>query len=158
MQPRATLALKAMIIVMLALLLVAQIFMIPGVAASTAERNPEVAFLEIPGVVGAVLFLVLIEIVLVCVFQLLGLVRSDRIFSSDAFRYVDVIAITMLASALLIAVSYGVVFAARAANPGITILALLGVTVSIALALLVRVMRGLLRKALQLEQDLSEVV
>ncbi|MFE6736267.1 DUF2975 domain-containing protein [Microbacterium sp. NPDC057650] len=158
MQPRATLALKAMIVVMLALLLVAQVFMIPGVAASTAERNPEVAFLEIPGIIGAVLFLALIEVVLVCVFQLLGLVRSDRIFSSDAFRYVDVIGATMLASAVLVAVSYVVVFAARAANPGLTILALLGVTVSIALALLVRVMRGLLHKALQLEQDLSEVV
>ncbi|MDR2999443.1 MAG: DUF2975 domain-containing protein [Microbacterium sp.] len=158
MQPRATLALKAMIVVMLALLLVAQVFMIPQVAATTAERNPDVAFLEIPGIVGAVLFLVLIEIVLVCVFQLLGLVRSDRIFSSDAFRYVDVIGATMLASAVLVAASYGVVLAAHAANPSITILALLGVTVSIALTLLVRVMRGLLRKALQLEQDLSEVV
>lgn len=158
MQPRATFALKTLIVVMLALLLVAQVFMIPRIAASTAERNPDVAFLEVPGIIGAVLFLVLIEIVLLCVYRLLTLVRADRIFSSDAFRYVDVIAITMLVSALLIAVSYGVVFAARAANPGITILALLGITVSIALTLLVRVMRGLLRKALQLEQDLSEVV
>jgi hypothetical protein len=158
MQPIATFVLKALIVVMLALLVFAQVFMIPAVAAATAWRNPELAYLEVPGIVGAVLFLVLVEIVLVCVFALLSLVRADRIFSSHAFRYVDIIIGTMLAAGVVIVASYVVLFIAQAANPGILILALLGTTVSISLALLVGVMRGLLRKALQLEQDLSEVV
>ena len=158
MQPLATFVLKAMIVVMLALLVVAQVFMIPAVAATTAWRNPELAYLEVPGIVGAVLFLALVELVLVCVFALLSLVRADRIFSSHAFRYVDIIIGAMLAAGLVIVASYIVLVIAQAANPGILILALLGTTVSISLALLVGVMRGLLRKALQLEQDLSEVV
>ncbi|UJP10256.1 DUF2975 domain-containing protein [Microbacterium sp. KUDC0406] len=158
MQPRVTLALKAMIVVMLALLLLSQVVMIPAVAANTAARNPDLAHLELPGVVGAIVFLALVQVVLICVFQLLTLVRADRIFSSDAFRYVDVIIGTMLTAALLIAASFFVVSIAGALNPSIAILAILGVTVGVSLALLVGVMRGLLRKALQLEQDLSEVV
>src|SRR5690606_7745023 len=158
MQPLATLALKSMIVVLLALLVIAQVFLIPAVAAATAGRNPELAYLEVPGIIGAVLFLVLVQVVLVCVFALLSLVRADRIFSPHAFRYIDIIIGAMLAAGVVIVVSYLVLFMAQAANPGILILALLGTTVSISLALLVGVMRGLLRKALQLEQDLSEVV
>ncbi|MGB3732356.1 DUF2975 domain-containing protein [Microbacterium sp.] len=158
MQPVATVLLRAMIAILLALLLVAQVFMIPGVAADTAARNPALAYLEVPGIIGGVLFLVLIEVVLVCVFVLLSLVRADRIFSTHAFRYVDIIIAMMLASAVLLIASFIVLLITGAVNPSILILGVLGVVVSLSLALLVGVMRGLLRKALQLEQDLSEVV
>ncbi len=158
MHPRVIIALKALIIVMLLMLVLSQVFMIPSVAAGTADRNPELAFLEIPGVIGGVLFLVLVEAVLLCVVRLLSLVRADTIFSPHAFRYVDVIIAAMIAAAVLIGVSFVVLVIAGAANPSIAILAVLGVTVGLGLALLVVVMRGLLRKALQLEQDLSEVV
>lgn len=158
MHPRVILALKALIIVMLLMLVLSQVFMIPSVAAGTADRNPELAFLEIPGVIGGVLFLVLVEVVLLCVVRLLSLVRADTIFSPHAFRYVDIIIAAMIAAAVLIGASFVVLVIAGAANPSIAILAVLGVTVGLGLALLVVVMRGLLRKALQLEQDLSEVV
>lgn len=158
MQPLATLLLRAMIAVLIALLLFAQVFMIPGVAEDTARRNPDLAYLEVPGIIGAVLFLALVEIVLLCVFALLSLVRADRIFSPHSFRWVDIIIGTMLASAALLIASFVVLATAHAVNPGILVLAVFGVVVSFSLALLVGVMRGLLRKALQLEQDLSEVV
>ncbi|WP_193596822.1 DUF2975 domain-containing protein [Microbacterium sp. YJN-G] len=158
MQPVATLVLRGLIVVLIALLLFVQIIMIPGVAAETALRNPDLAYLRIPGIIGAVLFLALVETVLLCVFALLSLVRADRIFSPRAFRYVDIIIATMLIAALLLIASYIVLSLGRAVNPGILILAVFGIVVSLSLALLVGVMRGLLRKALQLEQDLSEVV
>lgn len=158
MQPLATVLLRGLIAVLIALLLFVQLIMIPAVAAETARRNPDLAYLEVPGIIGAVLFLVLVEVVLVCVFVLLSLVRADRIFSSQAFRYVDVIIGTMLASAVLLVASFIVLATGRAVNPGILVLAVFGVVVSLSLALLVGVMRGLLRKALELEQDLSEVV
>ncbi|SJN26065.1 transmembrane transport protein [Microbacterium esteraromaticum] len=158
MQPLATVLLRGLIAVLIALLLFVQLIMIPAVAAETSRRNPDLAYLEVPGIIGAVLFLVLVEVVLVCVFVLLSLVRADRIFSSQAFRYVDVIIGTMLASAVLLVASFIVLATGRAVNPGILVLAVFGVVVSLSLALLVGVMRGLLRKALELEQDLSEVV
>ncbi|MGO2746591.1 DUF2975 domain-containing protein [Microbacterium sp.] len=158
MQPRVTAVLKTLIAVMILLLLVAQIAMIPAVAEMTALQNPDLAFLRVPGIIGGVLFLLLVQIVLLCIWKLLSLVRGDKIFSPHSFRYVDVIIGAMIAAAVLLTASIIVIYAARAVNPGILLLGVLGVVVGIALALLVVVMRGLLRKALELEQDLSEVV
>lgn len=158
MQPRVTLALKALIVVLLVLLLVSQIVVIPEVARVTALRNPDVAQLKIPGIVAAIAFLVLVEVTLLCVWRLLSLVRAERIFSTDAFRFVDVILAALISAGALIAASYVVIVANRAVSLSVTLLAVLGIVVSAALALLVVVLRGLLRKALQLEQDMSEVV
>ncbi|WP_300268478.1 DUF2975 domain-containing protein [Microbacterium sp.] len=158
MQPRVTAALKTLIAVMLLLLLASQILVIPEVARVTALRNPDVAHLEIPGIIGAVIFLALVEITLICVWRLLSLVRAERIFSPDAFRFVDIILWSLAGAGVLIAASYAVIVANRAVSLSLTLLAVLGVVVSAALALLVVVLRGLLRKALELEQDMSEVV
>ncbi|GAA4485614.1 DUF2975 domain-containing protein [Microbacterium panaciterrae] len=158
MQPRITAALKALIVVLLALLLATQVVLIPGVALLTAERNPELAYLAVPGIVGGIVLVALIELVLVCVWRLLSLVREDRIFSPGSFLYVDIIMMTMAASAVLIAAAVVVLMLGHAVNPSILLLGVVGAVIGIALALLVGVMRGLLRKALELEQDLSEVV
>jgi len=158
MQPRVTATLKALIAIMIALLLASQIFVIPEIANVTAERNPDVAQLMIPGIVGAIIFLVLVQVTLVCVWQLLSLVRADQIFSPKAFRYVDVILAMLIAAGALIAGSYVVIMLARAVSPSVQLFAALGFVVSIAMGLLVVVLRGLLTKALQLEQDMSEVV
>lgn len=158
MQPRVTAVLKTLIAAMILLLLASQILVIPEVARITALRNPDVAQLEIPGILGAVIFLALVEVTLICVWRLLSLVRAERIFSADAFRFVDIILWALASAGLLIAASYAVILASRAVSLSLTLLAVLGVVVSAALALLVVVLRGLLRKALELEQDMSEVV
>ena len=158
MHPRVSRALKALIVVLLALLLASQILVIPEVARITALRNPDVVQLEVPGIIGAVLFLGLVEVTLVCVWFLLSLVQTDRIFRVEAFRYVDIILGALVAAGVLILAAYLVILANRAVSLSLSLLAILGVVVSAALALLVVVLRGLLRKALELEQDLSEVV
>ena len=158
MQPRVTRILKVLIVVLLGLLLSSQILVIPEVARITAIRNPDVAHLEIPGIIGAVVFLALVEVTLVCIWFLLSLVQAERIFRVQAFRYVDVILAALVAAGALILASYIVIVANRAVSLSLTLLAVLGIVVSAALALLVVVLRGLLRKALELEQDLSEVV
>lgn len=158
MQPRISRALKALIVLLLGLLVASQTVVIPAVARITAIRNPDVDQLEIPGIIGAVIFIGLIEVTLVCVWFLLSLVQTDRIFRVEAFRYVDIILGALVAAGLLILVSYIVIVGSRAVSLSLTLLAVLGIVVSAALALLVVVLRGLLRKALELEQDLSEVV
>lgn len=158
MNPRVSRALKALIVVLITLLLASQILVIPEVARITALRNPDVVQLEIPGIIGAVVFLALVEVTLVCVWFLLSLVQTDRIFRVEAFRYVDIILGALVAAGVLILAAYLVILANRAVSLSLSLLAILGVVVSAALALLVVVLRGLLRKALELEQDLSEVV
>ena len=158
MHPRVSRVLKALIIVLLGLLLASQTLVIPEVARITAIRNPDVNQLEVPGIIGAVVFIALIEVTLVCIWFLLSLVQADRIFHVEAFRYVDIILGALIAAGVLILASYIVIVGSRAVSLSLTLLAVLGVVVSAALALLVVVLRGLLRKALELEQDLSEVV
>jgi len=153
-----TAALKALIAVMIGLLLACQVILIPGVAAATAERNPELAYLRVPGIIAAVLFLVCVQVVLVCVWRLLSLVRASRIFSPKAFIYVDVIIATLIGASLIIVISNVIILSAEAGSPSILLVSVLGVVVGAGLALLVVVLRGLLRKALELEQDMSEVV
>lgn len=158
MQPHVTRILKALIVLLLGLLLASQILVIPEVARITAIRNPDVAQLEVPGIIGAVLFLGLVEVTLVCIWFLLSLVQAERIFRVEAFRYVDVILAALVSAGALILASFIVIVASRAVSLSLVLLAVLGIVVSAALALLVVVLRGLLRKALEIEQDLSEVV
>ncbi|WP_433584698.1 DUF2975 domain-containing protein [Microbacterium hydrocarbonoxydans] len=158
MQPRVTVILQVLIVVLLGLLVASQVLVIPEVARITAIRNPDVAQLEVPGIIGAVVFLGLVEVTLVCIWFLLSLVQAGRIFRVEAFRYVDVILAALISAGVLILAAYIVIVASRAVSLSLTLLAVLGVVVSAALALLVVVLRGLLRKALELEQDLSEVV
>lgn len=158
MHPRVSRVLKALIILLLGLLLASQTLVIPQVARITAARNPDVAQLEIPGIIGAVVFIGLIEVTLVCIWFLLSLVQEGRIFRVEAFRYVDIILGALIAAGAIILLSYIVIVASRAVSLSLSLLAVLGIVVSAALALLLVVLRGLLRKALELEQDMSEVV
>lgn len=158
MQRPTILALKALIAVMLLLLVSCQLFLVPGTARKLAEDYPELAGLQVPGIVVAVLFLGCVEVVMLCVWRLLSMVGAQSIFSSDAFRWVDLILGSIIAATLLIAVAYVLLFTAGVANPSVQLLCALGIVVGSGLALLVGVMRGLLQNAAQLQHDLSEVV
>ncbi|WP_022890671.1 DUF2975 domain-containing protein [Agromyces italicus] len=158
MQRPTLIVLKVLIVVMLLLLLSCQLFLVPGTARTLAASYPELAGLQVPGIVIAVLFLVCVEVVMVCVWRLLSMVGEQNIFSSDAFRWVDLILASIIAATLLIAVAGVVLFSAGVANPSVQLLCALGIVVGTGLALLVGVMRGLLKNAAQLQHDLSEVV
>lgn len=158
MQRPTILALKALIALMLVLLVSCQLFLVPGAARRLASDYPELAKLEVPGIVVAVLFLVCVEVVMLCVWRLLSMVGAQNIFTTDAFRWVDVILGAIIVATLLIAASWVLLFTAEVANPSVQLLCALGVVVGSGLALLVGVMRGLLKNAAQLQHDLSEVV
>lgn len=158
MQPRVILALRALIATMLLLLLVAQVIAVPFVAASFAGDYPDFAYLMVPGIVAAIVLILCVQLVFVCVWKLLTLVQRERIFSSDAFRYVDVILFTIVAATVLVGAALVTLLIAGATTPSISLLVVFGIVVGAGLSLLVVVLRGLLTKALQLQQDLSEVV
>ncbi|HRN29669.1 MAG TPA: DUF2975 domain-containing protein [Terrimesophilobacter sp.] len=156
---RATIAsLKALLVAMIALLLACQVFVVPGMAREFADAFPDLNHLEIPGILVALLFLVCVQVVLVCVWRLLSMVRTSVIFSERAFVWVDIILGTMVLATLLIAVSMVTLSLSSVASPTVMLLLALGVVVGASLALLIVVIRGLLRNARQLQQDMSEVV
>ncbi|GAA1764021.1 DUF2975 domain-containing protein [Agromyces humatus] len=158
MQRPTILVLKALIAAMILLILACQLFLVPPTAQGMARTYPELADLVVPGIVIAELFLLCIQVVNVCVWRLLSMVGEQNIFSTDAFRWVDVILGAIIAATVLIAIAFATLFIAGVANPSVQLLCALGVVVGSGLTFLVIVMRGLLKNAAQLQQDLSEVV
>lgn len=158
MQSRPILALRALIALMLLLLTVAQFAAVPLVATTFALRYPEFAGLRVPGITAAFGMILCVQVVFVCVWQLLSLVRGDRIFSQAAFRYVDVILASISVATVVVIVAFIALLLAEATTPTLSLLVVFGIIVGLGLSLLIVVLRGLLTKALQLEQDLSEVV
>jgi hypothetical protein len=158
MQRSTIVALKVLIVALLAILVFCQIAVVPQVAAQSAVRYSEIAYLEIPGTIVGIAFLVCVQIVLVCVWRLLSLVSRESIFSERAFPDVDASLAAVGFATLLVLVALIVLAATGFATPSIVLLCLLGVVVGIGLCLLIVVLRGLLKKAWRLEQDLSEVV
>lgn len=156
---RATIAaLRALLALMILLLLIAQTVALPLTAAGWARSFPEFAGLQVPCLVIAIVFIVCVQVVLVCVWRMLDLFAAEGPFSARAFRYVDTIITAIVVADALIVVALALLTATSAANPSILLLGLFGVVVGAGLALLVGVLRGLLRRAITLEQDLSEVV
>jgi len=101
--------------------------------------------------------IVCLEVALVALWVLLSMVRRGAIFDERAFRWVDVISVAGLVAALIVAALCAHVGELDDA-PG---LVLIGGGIGIggvAFALLMVVMRGLLRTATVLRHELDEVV
>jgi hypothetical protein len=158
MQRATIVTLKVLIVALLALLLACQVFVVPAVAAQSAWRYLEISYLQVPGIVVGILFLLCVQVVLVCVWRLLSLVSADGIFSERAFPDIDVSLAAVAFATVLVAVALVTLTAAGVMTPSITLLCVLGIVVGAGLSLLILVLRGLVRKASQLEHDLSEVV
>lgn len=151
-------SLKALIGVLLALLVLCQVAVVPAIASQMADRIPPLAYLQWPGIIAAAVFVLCLQAALVCVWRLLTLTREGVIFNVRAFRFVDVILGAIVVATVVVLGSLVIITNAGASTPSITLLGVLGVVVGSMLALLVVVLRGLLRKAAQLESDLAEVV
>jgi hypothetical protein len=157
---RATIVtLKTLICVLFVGAVFVQTFYVPVLAGQQAELYPEVGFLRLPLTVLAVAVIACAEVALFCIWTLLSMVSKESIFTRAAYKYVNaIIAAFAIGTALLAGLNVYLVFVIHA-NPPWMMLVLTGGTVGgAALALLMVVMRGLLRKASTLEYDLAEVV
>ena len=142
------LALRVVLAMVLAGSVFLQVVMVPLLAKDLDELKLEYAYLRIPLLVIVVLGIVTIQVVLVCVWRLVTMVRAGTVFSHAAFRFVDVI-IGAIAAASLLTFALGVLLApGEAVAPGIVLL-IGGAGVLIAgVALIVLVMRLLLAQAI----------
>lgn len=123
-------------------------------AEAAAALYPEYAHLHAPLVFAAIAFGVCVETALIVTGVLVGYTGDGRIFGPTAFRLVDVL-IAAIALAALIVVATLVVI------PGPPALALLlgaGALAGAAIALVLRVLRSLLRGAMFMRVELDEVV
>ena len=155
--------LRVLLVLVFAGLLVAQVMSLPGEFRQMAAENPYAGFVPWLLLTFAILEVVCFQIVIVCTWRLLTLVRADRIFSDESFVWVDVIVWAVAAawvllagvSAYLVGIIY---FTPELRDPGTPILLVGMVLIGAVVVLTVVVLRALLRQATVLRADLEEVI
>ncbi|MDN5858217.1 MAG: DUF2975 domain-containing protein [Pseudonocardia sp.] len=155
MRPLVVLALRALLILLALGALGAQIVLVVVLAT---QPDSEVATRGLfYSVLGVVVAIACVQVALVAVWALLSKVRRGAIFDERSFRWVDVIAVAGLVAALLVAA-----FCAHVGEiddaPGLILIGMGIATAGVAFALLMVVMRGLLRNATVFRRELDEVV
>ncbi|BCW56739.1 DUF2975 domain-containing protein [Arthrobacter sp. StoSoilB20] len=157
------LALRIVIAMVLAGSLFVQLWMVPLLSTDLVEAGapdgPRMALLVV-----VVLGILCVQVVAVCVWRLLTMVRRGTVFSHGAFRFVDVIFGAIAAAAVLM-FGIAVILAPGDIAPGVVML-ICGAALMIGgVALVVLVMRTLLAQAVArdveaagLRAELDEVI
>ena len=154
---RAVAPLRVFLVVLFGILVVFQTLSLPGQFAYMAEQSPDLAYLRWPLTAVTVFWVLCIQVVIVCTWKLLSLVKHDRIFSEASLVWVNAI-VRAIAAAWVVLLGVFLYVGIRADDPGLPLLLfllLIGVAV---LGLLILVMRTLLRQATSLRTDLEAVI
>lgn len=157
-QPIITI-LRVLLAIFFALALLVQFFAIPSLIADVRLVEPEYAHLALPYGISAFAAFVCVEVVLIAMWNLLGLVRAGTVFSEKAFRWVNtIIWATWIAVGMsLVPITYMLLFEHSGA-PAPFILVIVVALGGAAFALLMAVMRALLRQATDARHELEEVI
>jgi DUF2975 family protein len=149
--------LRVFLVILFAVLVMLQTFSLPGQIRYMAQQSPEDAYLRWPLTAVAVFWVLCTQVVVVATWQLLTLVKRDRIFSDASFGWVNAI-LAAIAAAWVVLVAVFLYVGFRATDPGLPLLLfLLSVGVAV-LGLLMVVMRALLRQATTLRTDMEAVI
>ena len=159
---RVVLPLRILLVIVFAALLAAQIWGVPELLPDLAEPTLERSFMKGVMAAVAVLALACVQVVIVCTWQLLTLVTTDRIFSASALPWVNgivratVVGWLMLLGAFVCA--YYFIVDEVSDDPALPALLLLSLLVGAVLGLLIVIMRALLRQATTLRADMESVI
>ncbi len=156
-------ALRSVLVVMLT----GTVFVQAGMAWALASgSDPEDGTLPLTAFrIMTILGMVSVQIALVCVLQLVTMVRRGTVFSHAAFRYVDVVIGAIVSAALVWLVVTGINAPGQRDDPGVTLI-MGGIGVAIlGVALIVLVLRMLLAQAVardvqaaRMQAELDEVI
>ncbi|KSU56020.1 DUF2975 domain-containing protein [Microbacterium enclense] len=149
MSPLLTRAAQAAIAVALLGSVVVQAMILPAIYRDLADAPPA-ARATFVGLLG--LGILALQVFAVCVWRLLSKVRTGSVFAEAAFRDVDVITWSLVAVAAVL-VAVGLLLASGDVAPGVVGLIGGAAVVIGGVALLVRVMKGLLRQAIARERE-----
>jgi hypothetical protein len=154
---RAVPLLKILLVGAFLLTVVFQTLSMPGQFRYMAEENPDLAYLRWPLTIWAILELLCLQVIIVCIWRLLGMIREQRIFTEDAFAWVNAILAAMGAGWLRLA-GWSLYAVSRADDPGDAMALFAVVLATAVVVLLMAVMRELLRQATGLRSDLDGVI
>ncbi|MFJ1541225.1 DUF2975 domain-containing protein [Micromonospora chalcea] len=154
---RAVTPLRAFLVLLFAILVLFQTMSLPGQFAHMAREDPDMAYLRWPATAVTVFWVLCVQVVIVCTWQLLTLVKRDRIFTEASLRWVDGI-VWAVAAAWVVLVGFFLYVGFNADDPGLPLLLFLLVTGVSVLGLLMVVLRALLRQATTLRTDMEAVI
>ena len=140
-------------------LLAVQGIVLPTAAAQSLEQFPEVDYLYAPLLYSLEFVLLLGDVIIVCLWMLLSRIWAGTIFTASSFRLVNIIvACFTLAAVIFVVLLFVFLVGIRAGGPGVVLGLLAGAGGTLFAALVLLVMRGLLRTATQQQAYLAEVV
>lgn len=150
--------LRALIVVLLLLALGAEVA-IAIVAGEVGHDAPSLVYLRIPYTIAAIVTIACGQTVLIATWPLLARVSDEAIFTASAFRWVNTIIVAgCVGTVISFAVAIHVMFVAQLGPitvPGMLFAVSAGIA---AFTLLMVVMRGLLRSATNMYDELAEVI
>ncbi len=154
---RVVLLLRVLLVMAFLAVLVLQLMSVPGTLDYRAEQNPDLGWRRwvLLGVLEAEL--VCAQVVIVCTWMLLGMVRQDRIFTDRAMRWVDGI-VGALVVGWLVWAGLSLLIVLDADDPGTPLLLAILLLAGAVFLLLMIVMRALLKQATTLRADLEGVI
>ncbi|WBB70051.1 DUF2975 domain-containing protein [Micromonospora sp. WMMD812] len=154
---RAVGPLKIFLALLFGILVVFQTLSLPGQFAHMAEESPDSAYLRWPATAVTVFWVLCIQVVIVCTWKLLTLVKKDRIFSEASMAWVDAI-VWAIVAAWVVLLGVFLYVGVNADDPGLPLLLFLMLVGVAVLGLLMVVMRALLRQATTLRTDMEAVI
>ncbi|MEU3726146.1 DUF2975 domain-containing protein [Streptomyces sp. NPDC031705] len=154
-------ALRAVLVVVLAGTVFVQVLMVWALATDPEDGSLPLTPLRVITMLG----MVTAQVAVVCVWQLVAMVRRGTVFSPAAFRYVDVMIGAIVSAALLWFAVTAVNAPGQREDPGVTLI-MGGVGVAVlGVALIVLVLRMLLAQAVardveatRMRAELDEVI
>ena len=149
-------ALRAVLVVLLAGSVFLQVVMVPLLAIDL-EEDAALAYQRTSFLVITVLGVVTVQVVLVCVWRLVTMVRHGTVFSYAAFQYVHVVIGAMVAAALLMFALAVILAPGEAVPPGIILLMGGAVVAALGVALIVLVLRVLLAQAVARDVEAAQM-
>jgi hypothetical protein len=139
--------------------------MSPLLAQDLTDGDPDTRHLKTPLVVIIVLGILCGQVILVCTWRLLTMVKRGMVFSHGAFRYVDIVIGAFVVAALLDFAVAALLAPGDAVPPGFILLVGGAGVAVIGVALVVLVVRALLAQAVdrdaeakKLRSELDEVI
>ncbi|MEI4270271.1 DUF2975 domain-containing protein [Klenkia sp. LSe6-5] len=149
--------LRIFLVALFGVVLVLQFFSFPGQFAYMARVDADLAWLRWPLTAVAFGTLLGFEVVLVATWKLLGMVERDRIFTTRALRWVDLVVRATAGGGAVFAVGF-VLVGVNATDPGLPLLLFVVGLGIVVVELVVLVLRSLLRQATELRADLEQVI
>jgi hypothetical protein len=154
---QVVLLLRVLLVTAFTAVLLLQVMSVPGTLEYRAEVNPELGWRRWVLLVVLELELVVAQVAIVCTWMLLGMVQQDRIFTSDAMRWVNVM-IAALGVGWLTWAALSTAIVLDADDPGMPLMLAIMLLAGAVFILILVVMRALLRKATSMHADLEGVI